>query len=189
MAKNESVTDSKIWKEFLRRHWGALTVFVAAAVLVVIGGIYVYLWFVGQAQATALVPSVLGLWSMGNLVIFIVYLIIWEAILVGIPVAIAAAAGWVWWKKIPEDERKRYHLFERRSRASSGGGGVSLLVFIAFCIKVFLDGRWNVAIGTWTLDYLVYSLLWTFIWLAIIFGIPATIALLAWLAYEMKKKP
>ncbi len=181
--------ESKIWKDFLRRHWDALGVFVIAAIFAVIGGIYVYLWFVGQAQATALVPSVLELWSMGNLVTFIVYLVLWEALLVGIPVAIAAAAGWTWWKRIPEEERKRYHFFEHRSRASSGGGGFSLLFFIAFCIKVFLDGRWNIAIGSWTLDYLVYSLLWTFIWLAIIFGIPAVIGLLAWLVYEMRKKP
>jgi hypothetical protein len=189
MTETSSGNDSKVWKDFLRRHWGLLAVFVVAAVLAVMGAIYVYLWFVAQSQSTGLVPTTLDQWSMGHLVVFIVYLILWEALLVGIPAAIAAALGWAWWRRIPEDERRRYHFFEHRSRTSGGGGGVSLLVFIAFCIKVYLDGRWNVAIGTWTFDYIVYSLLWTLIWLAIIFGIPATIALLAWLRYEMNKKP
>jgi hypothetical protein len=76
------------------------------------------------------------------------------------------------------------------SRATSqGGGGVSLLLFIAFCIKVYVDGNWNVAIATWTLNYVVYSMLWILIWILIIFGIPATIAAIWWIRREVKKKP
>ena len=60
--------------------------------------------------------------------------------------------------------------------------------FIAFCIKVYLDGNWNVAISTWTFDYLVYSLLWAFIWILIIFGIPIALGIVLWIGYQMKKK-
>ena len=52
------------WKKFLRKHWNIVAIFVAAGVLAFAGAIYVYLWLVGDAQASGLVPSTLGLWTM-----------------------------------------------------------------------------------------------------------------------------
>lgn len=189
MAETRSENLREAWKGFLSKHWGIVVLFVAAAVLASVGAILVSLWFAGEAQSTGLVPSSLGSWAMVNLVTFLVYWILWELLFIGIPVAIAAVAGWAWWRRLPEEEKREYHFFDRRSRSASGGGGISLLVFIAFCIKVFLDGKWSIAFASWTFDYLVYSILWTLIWIAIIFGIPITIGLIVWIRCEMKKKP
>ena len=82
------------WKLFLKRHWKVAAAFVAACVIAFIGAIVVFLWFVGNAQSTGLVPSALSLWSMGHLVTFILYLIMWEIIFVGIVVAAGAIIGW-----------------------------------------------------------------------------------------------
>jgi len=57
----------KIWKIFLRRHWKMLVLFLVGAILASIGAILVYLWFVGDAQLTGLVPATLGLWTMGHI--------------------------------------------------------------------------------------------------------------------------
>jgi len=190
MTETRSENGSEMWKKFLRKHWSMLVLFVVGAALASIGAILVYLWFVGDAQSTGLVPSTLGLWTLRHLVTFLLYLILWEVLFIGIPVIIAAIAGWLWWRKLPDEEKREYHFFGKRSRATSGGGGgMGLLFFIAFCIKVFTDGNWNVAISTWTFDYLVYSLLWTLIWILIIFGIPAAIGIIWWIHHEMKKKP
>ena len=190
MTETESENDSKIWKKFVRKHWNMLVLFVVGAILASIGAILVYLWFVGDAQSTGLVPTTLGLWTMGDLVTFLLHLIFWEVLLVGVPVIIAAVAGWLWWKKLPDEEKKEYHFFGTRSRATSGGGGgISLLHFIVFCIKVFTDGNWNVAFATWTFDYLVYSCLLALIWILIIFGIPIALGIIWWINHEMKKKP
>jgi uncharacterized MAPEG superfamily protein len=189
MDETGSANGSEGWKKFLRKHWNILALFVAAAVLASVGAVYVFLWFVGDAQSTGLVPTILGLWTMGNLVTFVLYVIFWELLLIGVPVALAAVAGWLWWRRLPSDEKKEYHFFGRRSRTTSGGGGISLLFFVAFCIKVFVDGNWNVAIATWTLDYIVYSMLWILIWVVVIFGIPAAIGISWWIRHEMKKKP
>jgi hypothetical protein len=127
---------------------------------------------------------------MGHLVTFILNTIFWELLLIGVPVILAAVAGWSWWRRLPSDEKKEYHFFGKRSRATSGGGGgVSLLFFVAFCIKVFVDGNWNVAFATWTFDYVVYSMLWILIWTLIIFGIPIALGVIWWINHEMKKKP
>jgi hypothetical protein len=186
----EPMAENSRWKKFLRRHWSIVLVFVVAAALIFIGAIYVFLWFAGQAQSTGLVPRTLGLWSLGNLVSFIVYAILWELLLVALPVVIAAVAFWQgWWKRLPDEERGEYRFFRKRSRTTRGGGGVSLFFFIAFCIKVSLDGNWSAPIATYTLDYVVYSMLTILVWTLVILGIPIAIGLTWWIRREMKKHP
>lgn len=191
MTETAPENDSKGWKRFLRKHWHMLVLFVAVTVLASVGAVYVFLWSVGDAQSSGMVPTILGLWTMGNMVTFLLHVIFWEVLLIGVPVILVAVAGWLWWRKLPIEEKKEYHFFGTRSRSTSGGGGaISLLFWIAFCIKVFIDGNWNIAVATWTLDYLVYSCIWTLIWILIIFGIPAcVIGIIWWLSHEKKKKP
>lgn len=188
MEENESEKGSEGWKKFLRKHWSIVALFAVLAGLAFAGAVCVYLWFVGDAQASGLVPSSLGLWSMGNVVTSILHLIFWELLLIGIPVAIGAVIGWQWWKRLPEEEKKEYHFFGKRSRTTSGGSGVSLLFFIAFCIKVYVDGNWDVAIATWTLDYVVDSMITILVWSLIIVGIPMAIGAIWWIHHELTKK-
>lgn len=183
----------KIWKKFLRNHWRMCVLFAVVAALAIIGAIYVFLWFIGDAQLTGLIPTILGSWSIGYLVTFMLNLLFWEVIYIGIPVIIAIVLIYaLWWKRIPEVERKEYrraHLFGKRSRTSNGGEGISFLIFIVFIIKVWLDGNWGVAFAKWEFDYLVYSWLWALIWVLVIFGIPILIGGTWWLRHEMKKIP
>lgn len=179
--------DSKLWKKFLKNHWNMLAFWIIAGIVAVVGAILVYLWFVGEAQSTNMVPTILGLWSMEHLITFLLHLIFWELVIIGIPVAIVAILGWLWWKKIPDEERKEYHFFSKGTRTEQGGGGCSFLFFVAFCIKVYIDGNWSVAISSWTLDYVVDSMITIAVWSAIVFGIPAIIIGLIWLSREIKK--
>jgi hypothetical protein len=190
MTETETENGRENWKKFMRKHWNMLVLFIVAAILASIGAILVYLWFVGNAQSMGMVPRILGLWTMEHMITFLIHLIFWEVLLIGTPIIIAALAGWLWWKKLPDEEKKEYHFFGKSSRATSGGGGgISLLFTIAFCIKVYLDGNWNVAFSTWTFDYLVNSLLSVFIWILIIFGIPVALGIIWWINHEMKKEP
>ena len=177
---------SSDWRAFFRRHTAALAIFTAAVALACVWGVYIFLWFVSNAQSTGLVPSSLALWTMGNLVSFILYTILWELILVGIPVVVAAIGAWVWWRRLPYDERLGYRM-GGRSRSAGGSGGVSLLFFIAFCVKVYVDGNWNVAISAFTLNYVVYSMLTILEFVVVIFGIPVALGLAWWIRREMKK--
>ena len=189
MAETESENGSEIWKKFLRKHWNMVVLFVVGAILASVGAILVFFWFVGNAQYTGLIPTTLDQWTMGYLVTLLLRVIFWEVLFIGVPVILAAVAiFWLWWKKLPDEEKKEYAP-ARRARSTSEGGGISLLVFIAFCIKVFTDGNWNVAFATWTFDYLVYSWLSALIWVLIIFGIPIVLGIIWWIRHEMKKKP
>ena len=187
MTEQTEVETSSQWGKFLRKHWTAFAAFIAAAILAFAGAVYVFVWFTGNAQSTALVPSTLGMWTMGNVVAFILHAIFWELVLIGIPVAIGAVAAWQWWKRLPDTEKN--HLSWKRSRSRGAGGAISPLLFIAFALKVYVDGNWNVAISTYTLDYVVGSMVTILLWIVAIFAIPAIVGLIWWIRHEMNKKP
>jgi hypothetical protein len=184
MTQENEVAKDAGWGRFFRKHWGVLAVFVVAAILAVAGAVYVFVWFTGNAQSTGLVPSSLGVWSMNNLVLFILHAIFWELVLIGIPVAIGAIIGWQWWKRVPEEEKKEYNLSTKSSRSSRAGEAVSPLLFIAFAIKVYVDGLWNAPIAGFSLDYVVGSMVTILAWIAVIFAIPAIVGIVWWVTRE-----
>ena len=125
-------SNDKVWKKFLRNHWKILALIIVVGIIAVAGAIYVFLWHVEQAQPD-LVPMLLADWSMGHIITFIIHLIFWEAVFIGIPILIVFAAIYTqWWKKLPDMERKEYrdaHLFGGHSKRSDAGGGISFLTF------------------------------------------------------------
>ena len=187
MTEQTEIAESADWRLFIRKHWAVFAVFLAAAILAVAGAVYVFWWFTKNAQSTGLVPGPLSQWTMNHALMFVLHLIFWELVLVGIPVAVGAVIGWMWWKKLPAEEKKE-HMFGKGSKSRNAGGGVSFLLFLAFAIKVYVDGNWHVPISTWTLDYVVGSMITILIWIAAIFAIPAAIGLVWWISRDMTKK-
>ncbi len=188
MTQEIEVEKASDGKKFMRKHWNIVAVAIVAGILAVIGAVYVFVWFVGNAQSTGLLPSILGLWTMGNVITFILHAIFWELVLIGIPVAVGAIIGWQWWKRLPAEEKQEYH-FGKGSKSSRAGGAIGPFLFIAFAIKVYVDGNWNAAISGWTLDYVVGSMITILVWIAAIVAIPAIIGVVWWIRHEMNKKP
>jgi hypothetical protein len=187
--ENAQSGDSSVWKRFLSKHWRMIIIWVLGGLSAVLGAVLVYLWFVGQAQTTGIVPSILGLWTMGHLFAFILNLIFWELVLIGIPTAVGAIVAYQYWKRLPAEEREEYRrggLFKTRSRRTDWGNGFSFLITLGFLIKIYTDGNWNTPLSTWTFDYLVNSFIIVLIALVAIIGIPMLIGGTWWLRREMK---
>jgi hypothetical protein len=159
MAESIEAPNDSEWQRFLSKHWAAFAVFILAAISAFAAAVYVFMWFTGNAQTVGIVPSALNLWSMNNAVMFILHAVFWELLLIGIPVAIGAAVVWVWWRRLPQEEKQQYHLGGKRSKGRSAGGAVPTLLFITFALKVYLDGNWNTAIASFSFDYVVGSML------------------------------
>jgi hypothetical protein len=191
-VENESVNDEKIWKKFFQKHFGLFLLFIIAGIIAFASAVYVFLWFVAEAQLTNLVPEILGEWTIGYCITFILHLIFWELIYIGIPVVIfIAAVYFLWWKKLPDDERKEYkegNLFlGGKNHRRDAGGMITFLINIFFLIKVYIDDNWNLAFKDWKFDYLVNSYIWALIWVLVIFGIPILIGVSWWISQKLKK--
>jgi len=184
MSNNEEFLDEGE-KRFLRRHWRMAIVFAAVIAAGATGAVLVLLWFVATAQATALVPALLGQWSIGAIITFILHLIFWELLLVGSWVlVIVLVIIFQWYLKLPEEERLESRKRGRREESDAFG----FLVGITWLIVVWLDGRWNLAFDSWTFNDWVYSFLAAFLWDLLIFGVPIALAFLWWMRREMKKE-
>jgi hypothetical protein len=168
------------WRGFIKHHWTAFASITAASIVAAAAAVYLFLWFTANAQVTGLVPMALELWSLSSVVTYIIYTAIWELAVVGIPVALAAIAAWQWWKRIPESEKAGLHT-AKASKGRRAGGAISPLLFIAFAIKVYVDGNWTQPIASWTLDYVVGSMVTILLWTVAIFAVPAVIGVVWWL--------
>lgn len=189
MTQPTEVQSGSDWQRFIRKHKVAFAVFIAAAIVALVSAVYVFVWFTGYAQTTGLVPSTLNLWSMNNVVLFLLHGIFWELVLIGIPVGVDAVVGYLWWRHLPQEEKSQYNLSGKGSRSSQAGGVISPLLFIAFALKVYVDGNWNAAIASFSLDYVVGSMITILEWIAIIFAIPAIVVGVWWLTRQKTKQP
>jgi len=177
--------DGSEWKGFFRRHWGAAFIFGVSVVLALAWGVYIFWWFTGNAQSSGLVPDTLGLWTMEDLLTFVIYAIFWELLLVGVPIIMGVVVAWRWWRRLPAEERMG-RLFDNSGKGGRGSGGASFLLFLAFCLKVYYDGNWNVPIASFSLNYVVGSMITIIAWAAVVIGIPATVAFVWWIRRQPK---
>lgn len=164
------------WTKFVRRHWKMTALIVGVVAVAAIAAVLVFLWVVGDTQATGRVPSDLGLWTVGYVFTFIIHLILWELILVvSWIIPMAAVLYLLWYRHLPEEERKEYKGGPRRPRTAGEGGGVSFFITLVWLAIVWLDGRWDVAFQDWTFDNWIYSWLAACLVVALIGGIPVLI--------------
>jgi hypothetical protein len=97
--------------------------------------------------------------------------IIWELVFVAswaIPIAIVTV--FLWYKRLPEDERKEYEG-PRRGTETGGSGGFSFFVGVIWLIIVWFTGRWNLTFQAWPFIDLVYTWFAAFLWALVPLGI------------------
>ena len=183
----EELSD-EAWIKFLRRHWKPTLLMVGGAAVAAIVAIFVFLWVVADMQATGAVPAVLGQWTVGYCIIFILNLILWELVSVGSwAIPIVLIIYFLWYKKLPDKERKEYEGKGRR-RKSAEDSGFSFFVGVVWLILVWIGGKWNLAFQDWTFNDWVYTWLTACLSVLVVVGILGTMYVIYSLAKTMPGK-
>jgi hypothetical protein len=176
------------FRKFIRRNTKmalAITIVLTVAAIV---AVYVFFKVVADAQVLGIVPTTLGLWSVGTFFAFCITLIIWELIFVAIwliPVVIVIFI--LWYRKLPEEERKEYGMSPKRGtdpRRTEGSGFFSFLVTVVWLIIVWITGRWTLTFNAWTFNDFVYTWFIAFLWILVPCLIGGAIFLIWWLRKE-----
>ncbi|NHJ25077.1 MAG: hypothetical protein EAX89_10905 [Candidatus Lokiarchaeota archaeon] len=197
---DEEVSDEGFWKFVLKKHWLKLIPFILIAFGAFISGVYVFLW---HNEIGGYWNYTFNDWSFAAIWVYLFWFALREFLLVALPtLAVFGIIFGIIWFTMSEDLRAE--LKERGKRedkkeekdwwkkkgkpvAQGGGfGGFSVLVMIAFLIIVFVDGNWEVSFDNLPLIYFVRTFITAMIWIAIIFGIPATIGIIFWLWKKLK---
>ena len=186
---SEELSDELYWKKTIKNHLTAFIVAIIAGVFVVIGGILVLFWFINTSPIGLQGQATFDQWRLDWVVGFMILLILWELLFVGISTGVFFGVGvYIYWSRLPEEERQEYKAREKknkhRKRNAGGGGGFSFFVFIAYCIYMGIQqsaaygSMYLAPFGSQPYSYWVYSWFLTIMWIFIIFGVPICIILL-----------
>lgn len=185
MEKNEELSDEVFWKKKIREHWKTFAIMIAAGICVVIGALLVLIWFIETSTLGGMGEWTFNDWTLNYVVGFIILIILWELLFVGIPTGLFfGVGGYLWWRRLPDEEKQEFKDRDKKEKehkglkTGGGGGGFGLVMFIAFCIYVAVDGNYNARFADLPYSYFIYSWLLTFMWMIIVLGIPAGIVLL-----------
>ena len=182
MNDNEEHLDEEK-KKFLLKNWKMTIVMAASFIVAAIVALFVFLWVMNEAIALGPYPVGLGDWTVGLIVMFVLNLIYWELLLVATWVIPLVGAFYWWFNKQPDADIWKPGRGRRES-----GDAFGFLIGIAWLIMLWIDGRWNQTLQTWTFTEWIYSWLTALGWVLMLFGIPAVIIFVLWFVNrEMKK--
>jgi len=180
---SEELSEEQYWKKKIKEHMPLFIIIIIAAVVAFIGALVVIIWFIETSPIGAQGTALIGDWSLDWIVGFYILIILFELLFVGIPAGLFfGVGGYIWWKRLPEEEKAEYKAREKknkhRKRNAGGSGGGSFLMFIAYCIYMGIQGSYYAPFSSQPYSYWVYGMFYTLMWMFIIFGIPICIILL-----------
>ncbi|MFX1410864.1 MAG: hypothetical protein ACFFA6_10950 [Promethearchaeota archaeon] len=182
----EEISDEVFWKNKIKQYWKVFIICIIAVIVCLIGALLVLVWFIETSTLGGQGDWTFNDWTLNYVVGFMILIILWELLLVGVPAALFfGLGGYLWWKRLPEEEKQEYKEREKREKKKykntknwGGGGGFNIFMFIAYCIVIAIDGHYNTRFGQLDYSYFIYAWFFTFMWLLIIFGVPVVIILL-----------
>ncbi|MFX0071188.1 MAG: hypothetical protein ACFFAO_08870 [Candidatus Hermodarchaeota archaeon] len=188
MVEEQKKSDEQFWKEKIKIHWKVLILCASIIVILAIVAVYVLIWHIQTSPIGNYGTATIEKWSLDWVVRFLIVLILWELLFVGVPaLLIFGLGGYLWWQRLTIDERTEFKEQQSKHKKSRNLGGCGLFMFIAYCIYIWIDGNYFTPFGRKTYSYWVYSYLLTIGWVLIIIGIPLAVIGLLYLKYWLNK--
>jgi len=195
MTESGEEKEKYLWKNLLKKEWKALAVVIVAGIIACIGFVLVLFSFIQTSTLGGKGTWTFDQWTLNYVIGFFILSALWELLVVGAPSAVFFGVfGYLWWKNLSDETKeeckdldKSEKQKKRNNRAYQGGGG-SFFTFIVVCIMVAIDGNWNTQFGNLDYSYFIYAWFFGLMWIGIIIGIPAAIAVLIWYLTKKKKE-
>ena len=177
MDEKGNYSDGEFWKRKIKEHWKVFTAFITGCVVATLGALLVLFWFIETSPIGAMGTATIGEWTLAWTWEFFIFLILWELLIVGIPVGVAfGVGGYLWWNRFSAEEKAEFKGRWRGQRTAEGGG-FGFFMFIAYSIYIYINGDFFTPLGDYPYRYWVDSWFLTLAWLLVIFSIPAAIIL------------
>lgn len=188
---SENMSEAEFWKKHIKDHVWTLVIIIIAGAFVIAGFISVIIWIIETSPIGAYGDALIGDWSLDWMVGFMWITIGWELLLVGLPAAVFfCVGGYIWWKRLPEEEKAMYKARDKKHTAkkTGGSGGGGIFMFIAYIIYMGIQGNYYAPFSSQPYSYWVYSFFYLIMWIVIVLGIPAGIILLIVYFTVLRKK-
>ncbi len=189
---DEDITDYSFLKLMLQKHWKAGILLVIGIVGVVVGAILTLYFVIVKSDIGGYGNWTIGDFSFGTVIIFLLWLALWELLFVGIPAAVyfGLTVG-LWWYRLPQEEKellkqKRGKEEGIRQKSNAAGGVFGFIVFIVFLILISIDGNLFTRFNSIAYTYWIIKLLWAVFWILIVVGIPGLIVGIVYLRKKLK---
>ena len=180
MASEEEVSEEKFWKDTIKEYRKYFIIAIFTAACAFIGAFLVLAWILEVNPFVNPRTGTFNDWTLNYVVGFMILLTLGELLFIGIPlVLVFGLGGYIWWSNLPQEKKQEFKDREKkkshRKKDYGGGGGFSFFIFIAYCIVMGLERNYNTPFGNKPFSYWIYYWFITFMWIVIIFGIPAVI--------------
>ena len=104
------------WERKIIEHWQAFVIFLIGCITALAGAIWVLFWFIETSSVGNMGAATIGEWSIAWIWEFFIFLILWELLIVGVPVAIAFGVGWyLFWKRLSDQEKAELKEEKKRN--------------------------------------------------------------------------
>jgi len=187
---SNEMSNKVFWRNLVIQYWYFVVIFGLIIIGALIGFILVLDWYINANPIGGKGTWTFNQFSMGTVIELAIFLILWELVVVGLPTLVVGGilAVIIWYgifspelkEEIKSQIKKDEEYKKRYGRTSEGGGIFGFLMFLGVCIYIFLDGNWATEFGDLNFGYFVDAWITVFIWVLIIFGIPAVVIGTIW---------
>ncbi len=180
---SEEKSEEPYWKEFAKKNWKLIAIAIAACVVLFIVALVVIISYINTSPIGGQGTWTVDQWTLNNIVGFIIQIVLWELLLVGLPAGVFfGVGGYIWYTRLSDEEKQDMKAREKankhRKRNAGGSGGGGFFMFIAYCIYLAGQGKYDTPFGNESYSYWVFAMFYTLMWIFIIIGIPVVIILI-----------